>query len=581
MSVGQTPGSKAYYTTEERKKPVGETPVVTEEKKGANLVKGDKVGNFSNSIMNANETDGKTKLDNKGKGTSVETQRQVIKESVDFSQVKDKSLFFGLIHTRTKEKAEYTEADGTTGTMKLAIKETKESRQAGKTAEKEHKQLEKAQGKLVDAQEDVELAQAEYDAAKAKTATSESDLKTKSQKLFAAQHKYEQALEAEKAEKSEKAEKPETEKDKWKAKEKDVDGDVTGKSKGKIKISYKKPEVEKPEKSQVEIAREEYEKAQKEVEDAQKTYSSDVKHQKDLEPKLEKAKAKRDKAQDEVKKEQSEYDNALSKSDCKEYDVKYKTKEKYDGSDDPNSEVDHMKHKTKGKLIVSECGDPTPVVTPDPDPIPDPKPDPIPDPKPEPKPEPEKKPVAPQTFDNMINKKSGVIIEQKTGNVSDPITADKKTKTNSAVNTFVSFLSDGKMGKDSKFVVNNNRADLKKEFISDLETDGQTGVSKAEFTQRAKDLEAQRQKAKADGVEYYGRDGVDFSETKLDASFKSIDTNGNGIIEQGEINAFVDKFGHKSTFQRRENGQSANYKNVTEFKLSEMEDILKATTTEE
>ncbi|MDD3419462.1 MAG: hypothetical protein PHE78_02555 [Candidatus Gastranaerophilales bacterium] len=581
MNVGLTPGSKTYYAAEERKKPVGETPVVSEEKKGANLVKDGKVGKFSNSIMDANETDGKTKLDDKGKGTSVETQRQVIKESVDFSQVKDKSLFFGLIHTRTKEKAEYTEADGTTGTMKLAIKETKESRKASNVAQKEHKQLEKAQEKLTDAQEDVDLAQSEYDAAKAKSSVSEADLKAKSQKLFEAQHKYDQALAAEKAEKAEKLEKPETEKDKWKAKETDVDGDVTGKSKGKIKISYKKPEVEKPEKSQVEIAREEYEKAQKEVEEAQKTYSSDVKHQKDLEPKLEKAKAKRDKAQDNVNKEQKEYDEAVGKAGCKEYDVKYKTKEKYDGSDDPNSEVDHMKHKTKGKLIVSECGDPTPVVTPDP--TPEPTPDPIPDPKPEPDPDPipEKKPVAPQTFDNMINKKSGVVTEQKTGNVSDPITADKKTKANSAVNTLISFLSDGKMGKDSKFVVNNNRADIKKEFIKDLETDGQAGVSKAEFTQRAKDLETQRQKAKADGVEYYGRDGVDFSEAKLDASFKSIDTNGDGIVEQGEINAFVDKFGHKSTFQRRENGQNANYKNVTEFKLSEMEDILKATTTEE
>lgn len=182
-----------------------------------------------------------------------------------------------------------------------------------------------------------------------------------------------------------------------------------------------------------------------------------------------------------------------------------------------------------------------------------------------------------QTYDNMVNNKGS--------GISNKSTNGKATKFNSAVDTLMGWFSDGKMGKDSKVVINNNTSDIRKEFISELNTDGEEGVSKAEFLQRAEDIEASRNQAKTDGVDYYGRDGVDYSKEKLEATFTAMDTSGDGIIDQNESNAFFNKTSTTGKFQRKEDGETKNYTNTTQIRLGDLKNteysaILDNTTTQ-
>ncbi|MEI8378100.1 MAG: hypothetical protein WCF95_06145 [bacterium] len=183
----------------------------------------------------------------------------------------------------------------------------------------------------------------------------------------------------------------------------------------------------------------------------------------------------------------------------------------------------------------------------------------------------EPNPIPDQTYENLYNAKGGVILDSEQIN-------GQPAKTNSAVDTFLGFLSDGVMGKGSKFVINTKNCDIKKEFIEQIDGDDTNKtISYDEFKKKMENLETQRNSG------YYGDDLVQYSEKKVKASFEAMDADNNGEIDSTDLETFFNEKRlkeDKTPFPRDKNGTMVNYENTASIAFTDLpEEIQDETTT--
>jgi Ca2+-binding EF-hand superfamily protein len=182
------------------------------------------------------------------------------------------------------------------------------------------------------------------------------------------------------------------------------------------------------------------------------------------------------------------------------------------------------------------------------------------------------KPDKDDIYENMYNIGGGTLVD-------DQQTNGKTTMRNSATDTFLGFMSDGEMGKGSKLVVNNKKSDLKSEFFKELDKDNSGTVSHDEYVAAVNNLKNRGEKS----GDYYSKGIAQFSEKKIEESYKALTGENGGEISKDDFANFINKTAKKGvSFTRNENKKDVTYNDVSEIDFADLpENVKNATKTGE